>query len=692
VSRPATAGFLPEVQALRAIAVTLVILFHLWPGRVTGGYVGVDVFFVISGFLISAHLLREVDSTGTIRLTAFWARRIRRLLPAAMLVLAVTLAAVLVFLPEPAWQRTMQEIGASALYLQNWLLASNAVDYFASEDAATAVQHYWSLSVEEQFYLVWPLLMIGAAALGRWRNWSVRRTVTVIVAAIGALSFAYSVWFSAESPSAAYFSTFTHVWEFAAGALLGAGLAVRWSTTRRWVAHARALLSWAGFALIIGSGLVFTGATVFPGYLALIPVVGVLAIILAGDSSGSILSPMPLARLRPVQFVGDVSYSAYLWHWPFIVIVPYLLDRELGTLDRVGILVATFALAAVTKRWVEDAARTSPRFTARPRLAFGFALVGALVLVVGTAVPYTLVEQRTEQAAEVADAILEDVAQGEVDCFGAAAMLSGDDCSDRFVVDERLLLAASEEIDQPGGQKIVLDDKLTVTVRGNPDGERTVALVGDSHANHYAPALLDIAAEHGWRVLVVRYNNCSPSATGWFSDQGSDMEEGCQRWRRNLMEVLPAQDDIDVIVTSSIAPRYAGEGEETKREVAQAFTDMWSAWTTAGKKVVVIADVPGAGRDIGEVSECVAANPGVVDPCSSPRSSVIESDAMIVAATERPLDGLELLDFTPAYCDDDTCHVVVGGLIVYYGGAHLSAPFSRSLIPYLEPALVEAMR
>jgi peptidoglycan/LPS O-acetylase OafA/YrhL len=217
-------GFHPEIQGLRAVAVLLVVLFHLWPNALSGGFVGVDVFFVISGYLITAHLYREVAATGTVSLRRFWARRIRRLLPASLLVLAISGLATVLFLPATVWTQTARQIGASALYVQNWALAADSVDYMAKDDVPTLAQHYWSLSVEEQFYAFWPILIVGLVAWGgrfASRRAAANRAVLIVgLGAVGLISLASSVVATADSQSTAYFATPTRVWEFVAGALV----------------------------------------------------------------------------------------------------------------------------------------------------------------------------------------------------------------------------------------------------------------------------------------------------------------------------------------------------------------------------------------------------------------------------------------------------------------------------------------
>ncbi|MDO9354042.1 MAG: acyltransferase, partial [Solirubrobacteraceae bacterium] len=306
-----------EIQALRALAVGVVILGHSWPQAFSGGFVGVDVFFVISGFLITGHLVREVQRSDRISLIGFWARRVRRILPAAMLVLAVVIVATLAVVPESRWDTFLHEMRASGLYVQNWQLAGSATDYFAAaEGTQSPVQHYWSLSVEEQFYLVWPLLLGGAALFlrGPYR----RPGLVMLMGGVAAVSLAYSIAETSSDPAAAYFVTPTRVWEFALGGLLSL-LPVAAGHERR-----RAVVSWVGLLAIAVAVARYDDATAFPGYAALLPVLGTVAVVWAGLPRAP-WSPSRLMAARPVQVVGGVSYSLYLWHWPLLILLPYAL-------------------------------------------------------------------------------------------------------------------------------------------------------------------------------------------------------------------------------------------------------------------------------------------------------------------------------------------------------------------------------
>jgi peptidoglycan/LPS O-acetylase OafA/YrhL len=259
----ASRGFQPEIQGLRAIAVMAVLVFHVWPDVLPGGYIGVDVFFVISGYLITGLLLREVERSGRISLVNFYRRRIRRLLPAAALVIIVSCMTV-GMLPIVQWTDTAKEALASTFYLQNWWLAYQAVDYLAEDSAPGILRHYWSLSVEEQYYIFWPLLYIFVAASSHWARHHPRRTFAIMAIGIGVPSLLYSIYLTNQEPSSAYFVTTTRAWELA----IGSGLAVFIHHAKSLSSSIRASIGLLGMISILISCLSFSEVTPFPGYAA----------------------------------------------------------------------------------------------------------------------------------------------------------------------------------------------------------------------------------------------------------------------------------------------------------------------------------------------------------------------------------------------------------------------------------------
>jgi peptidoglycan/LPS O-acetylase OafA/YrhL len=370
----------PEIQALRAVAVGAVVLHHGWPAVAPAGYMGVDVFFVVSGFLITGLLLRDVARTGRMRLGDFYLRRARRILPAAIAVLLAVSLATLLLVPQRQWGSWFREFIASALYYQNWLLLADSQDPARDDLRSSPVQHFWSLSVEEQFYLVWPLLLI----LGLWiaTRWHAKRVVVlaVVLGAVTAGSLVYSLIATAADHNIAYFSTLTRAWEFGVGGLLallaGTPLAGR--------ERLRALVSWAGLAMILVPIVSFREPEIFPGFVVALPVLGTLAVIWAGMPQPA-WSPARIAGLAPVQWIGDVSYSLYLWHWPIFMFVPYLTGMPSPAWLMAILVGLSIGVAGLSKRYIEDPfRRPGNRFTRRPVLLLG-GLAIALALVVGTA-------------------------------------------------------------------------------------------------------------------------------------------------------------------------------------------------------------------------------------------------------------------------------------------------------------------
>ena len=676
--------FRPEVQALRAVAVLLVVGFHLWPLRLPGGYVGVDVFFVISGFLITSHLLREVERDGHVSFGKFWARRARRLLPAAYTVLAAATVATYVWLPRVAWQQSFREIIASSLYVQNWRLAADAVDYLAADNAPSPVQHYWTLSVEEQFYLVWPVLIALTVAVAARARWNRRVAVTAALATVTAASFAFSLWLTSTNPSAAYFVTPTRAWQFGAGALLGL------HATRRGAAASgsggrdvlRCLLSWAGGAALLWCAFAFSGSTPFPGTAALVPVLGALAVIAAGAPSGR-LSPVPLMSLRPVQYVGDVSYSVYLWHWPPIVLLPSVLGHDLRTTDKVVILAGTFVLAALTKRFVEDPVRLGTRFGIQRRsVTFALTALVATALVASSTLGSSAATRATQQGSAYAEKLLRDPPR----CFGAASMDPREPCHNPAL--DSMLVPRPEAQAEPANPECFpepAEDVLKACNFGRV-GDRTIpriVLVGDSHARALLPALKDLAARGAISVTTVLKSSCAWS-TRPLAQQDALRIRTCQHWRADLAGWLARHvTRSDVVLTSAYAKFLTGTPEQRAEGLSQA----WSTVTRRGIPVVAVRDSPRFARD---PNLCLARLDQVTPTsCSRPRSRAFPAyDAITPAAKRTP--GVHLVDLTPFYCTRQRCLAIIGGVNAYLDPSHLSQVFSRTLAPYLWRALRES--
>jgi peptidoglycan/LPS O-acetylase OafA/YrhL len=651
---PATRTKRLDIQGLRALAVVLVVLFHLWPNRLTGGYVGVDVFFVISGFLITAHLLGEVDRTGTVSLSHFWARRIRRLLPAALTVLAASLIAAFLIVPKSMLQQALSEIAASTVYAQNWLLASDSIDYLAAENNPSLVQHYWSLSVEEQFYIVWPILIIAALWVARkWRTDGTgnRRAILIALAVVFGTSLVYSIYATAVSEASAYFITPTRAWEFAAGALV-AFLPTWRLAYARYDTAIHLVLGWGGILLIGVAAVTFDADTAFPGYLALVPVAGAVMILCAGEH-GSRWSTSRLFNLRPVQVVGDLSYSIYLWHWPLVVLFPFVFDTVLNMPGRLAIIVLSVALAWLTKKLIEDPARLGRFGLKKRRATYGFAAAGMLVLLAGTGVgTWAIADQQRE---------LDRVAATTEQCLGASAQLNTDSevCADFDATEERLFpTLTARSGDTEGQYKCYVNAEglgYIECTQGDAGSDTRIAITGDSHAASLVPGLVAAAEENGWAVDVLVGNGC----------QLTSVKCGV----RDTFDDKLLNGDYDLVLVS---------GKRANQPEQRAIVDEFTRLADAGVRVVPIVDVP----IFTEATDaCVVQSDGTMattPDCSTPRE-----EALAVGDTyERAADelGLPSIDLTDIFCGDEICPAVIGHSIVYRDTAsHITATFSRSL-------------
>ncbi|PFG37821.1 peptidoglycan/LPS O-acetylase OafA/YrhL [Flavimobilis soli] len=669
-----------DIEGLRALAVTLVVVYHLWPGVVTGGFIGVDVFLVVSGFLITSHLLQHPPRTPR-DLAEFWGRRIRRLLPASFLVLAVTLVASWLVAPPTQWAETTRQIIASTFYLENWALAKRAVDYLAADSTPTPVQHFWSLGVEEQFYLGWPVLVLVLAAVARvvarrsGRAGRMRLWVTGGLAGVVALSFSASVLVTAKDPAQAYFATHVRVWELGAGALLaGAAPVVARALDRRRVA--RAVLAWAGLAAIVAAALVLDASAPFPGAVALAPVLGTVAVIAAHSEGRG--SPEPLLTPGPVQYVGSVSYAIYLWHWPLIVLLPLALGRDRTLLDAVVIVALTLALAAATKVCVEDPLRGRHPLGVPLRRTYVFMALGMVVLVSLA----LLVRADLRRVVDAGEQRLATAFAQPDPCFGAAALVTPG-CAPHGAELVHEPVVAMDDMPDPYEDDCWVLGPLTrqkVCTYGStaPDA-RDIALVGNSHGGHWLPALQELAEEENLRIHTYLVSRCftvtEPLAFG------DARTQACQSWNeRVLSETSDGRYDL-VVVSNLFGMRLAGVPEDEQEAAARAaYTRSLDRWVAGGVPTIVVRDTPHS--DLPSVPDCVAAHLDDLGACDGGRDRE-QVDPLADAAEEHPSPLVTVLDLTDRFCRDDTCYSTIGGLIAYFDGGHMSASFARTLAPAL---------
>ncbi len=629
-----------------------------------------DVFFVVSGFLITSHIIRGLGRGAPGRfLVDFYARRIRRLAPAAVTVLIAVLAGTIVFRPLSAWQDSIGNILASTFFVENWHLAEQSVDYLAADATPSAVQHYWSLSVEEQFYIVWPLLFIVLAAL-RLRR---RGLVIAISIALGA-SLAFALIATFVTPEAAYFLTPARAWQLASGALISFFTI---SSER-----ARRALPWTGVALIAAGALMITGATPYPGVTAIIPTLGACLILLGGPNPPK-SSFDRVVRTKPVQFLGDISYSLYLWHWPLIVFIPIVIGHSLKWPEKLVILIASVFLGWLSYRFIETPFR-SRRFNSKTIQTFVAGTVALLVVVV----PSAAASAHAESQIQASVAAMQNAKESPNRCDAGGSMLA--DCADDHTVTPSVAAAAAEDKPRPWLDRCIngLEDSSTVVCDyGDPSGAKTVLLWGDSHAAAWGPALDEAGKQDGFRAVVATRHGCPSTLTAPIATVGRDIapseREACAE--RNGWVAKELVPKADLVVLANMTTNYHFDVD-----LSEAFGDSVRTVRDAGVPVALLEDVPLTGDDEGHRvngPECLATG----DACTNSSSRAL-NDRLDKALTEAGLDDeYSFIRTHGAFCTADECYFAAGGASVYFDASHLSDTYSASLGPWIAESLTDLL-
>ncbi|WP_089158095.1 acyltransferase family protein [Micromonospora sp. NBS 11-29] len=704
--------FRGDIEGLRAVAVLLVLVGHAAPAVLPGGFVGVDVFFVISGFLITGLLVAELRRTGRISIAGFYARRARRLLPAAGLVLLASMLLTVVALPRTRWPGTGGDVAASAAYLMNWHLADRSVDYLAGGQPPSILQHYWSLAVEEQFYLIWPLLlilvMLGAHRAHRagdgWLR-TARWRLPLGLALVAVPSFAWSVAETTSDPARAYFVTTTRLWELA----LGGGVAVLGLLVPRMPAWLGIALAWTGLGAVAASPFVVDTATAFPGWMALLPTLGTAAVIAGGTCAGR-AGPGRVLGLRPVRAVGAISYSLYLWHWPLLVAA----DTRFGPLTQttsLAVALASVVPAALTYRYVEDPIRRGRIFGMRPRRALAWG-AACTTLVAAAGLGLHIVTQR--EAARLGASLAQpNPVTGDAPAPPPGAAVLGPHPRDApagqpvdrvAAIQPDPLLAYGDQPDIWRDHCVTqaTESEVRTCVYGDPAADHTVWLVGDSHAGNWVPPMQEIARANHWRLVTYVKANC-PFTSGEVADHGLRPYPSCAQWNRTVRQRLYA-DRPKLVVTTNMTyvPMRDGEpvtGGGQQQLAAERQRHLWSGLSGDGFRLIVLRDTPlltepgpaGVPRAL-NVPECVLRYRTRLTRCAVPRQTALDAGAgRAQAQAAAGLPNVSLIDLNDAICPADRCAPVIGGALVYRDSNHLTATFARTLTPRLAAALAREL-
>lgn len=664
--------FRPEIHGLRGLAILGVVAFHLFgSGRVSGG---IDIFLAISGFLFTAMLLREAtESGGTIRAGRYFLRLLKRLVIPAALVITLTFLAAWIVFPSTRHSQLLIEARASLFYIENWQLIADTMSYEVAGAAASPFQHFWSLSVQGQFFLIWPLVAIAAVWSAKRLNRSAATLMTVLTILVFAASLIHAVYMQTISQDRAYFMTTTRFWEFALGGLL-ALVATRITLGP----SVRLVAGWAGLAMVVSTGFIMNGAQVFPGPLALWPLLG-FALILASspDQDSRVSQHSGVARLltlKPISWVGNLAYGLYLWHWPLLIFYLEIRDRdEVGLRGGALILLLSFALALLTHHLVEVPLSRSS--FSRPRLKLGLAAGTLLAAAVGTSAAIGVLNSPADVRTQPSST--------EGPSFGAAAVGTPSEVAwDGGEVHPPIPSIANDrpayyswDCRQRNGHDPGTGEALVCEDPEAQDSPRaTVMIAGGSHAGQWHQAFVVMAQRNDWELVVVDKSGCR------FGSVSNIETDKCAEWNVNFLDVLEERQP-DLVVTPGSVVAREGDGPET---IETGAPDRWREITEAGSDLLLMRGTP---RPNDHAPECLAEGGGARE-CGPTFETLAEVN---------PLDDMDLpdtthtLDMTDYICFDGFCPAVIGDVAVYRDDSHLTNSYVESMIPMLEEKISDRL-
>ena len=661
-----------DIQGLRAVAILTVLFAHANFPLFAGGFVGVDIFFVISGFLITGILIKEYSSQGRISISNFYARRARRIIPAATIVIIATVILSTIILGREGSVSTYWEAIWSSLFVNNWYMAFVGVDYFSLGATPSPLQHFWSLAVEEQFYLIWPTLIILLAFFAKkTQKNNLKVALTIALTLIIIASLTWSIYQTNAEPTIAYFSTLTRVWELAVGALL-AVVAHKITINKTF----RTVALYAGLIMIMVAVFGFNENTSFPGYAAILPIFGATLVLLSGTNKNANFNQILTNKF--MVWIGGISYALYLWHWPMLILWETKTGEKPSFFIALCLIIISTLLAWVSTTFIEDPLRLSLWWKSRKILTniLGLVLIISTIALSYALIPASALREINKMQFVPLAAALENVQKATLP--NTQTYINGTTLPELALIGEDRSIAYDDNCHIEHTDPTI----LTTCIYGDTKSGINVAVLGDSHASMWLSALNLWGIKNNIKITLFAKSECPAAEFTPYSNILKRAYYECKEWRAEAINTIIGLKPQYVILASAHqiqAVNSDGEPETSKtvmdKKWSEGYTLTADKFKEANIPVIILGDAPGLGKDS---ATCIKANKEDASKCST--KMLEETETMIqretLASTNNKVPYIKVVDL---FCYENTCPNIINNKVVYMDGTHITKTYSEYL-------------
>lgn len=639
--------FRPEIEGLRVVAALLVAIYHIWFGKVSGG---VDVFFVVSGFLITTSIISKYNKEGSFKFLPYIKGLIKRLFPSVITVLLTTVVLSFFLLPQSILGKTIKEVIASLFYYQNWQLALSSTDYLNKDQMKTPVEHFWAMSIQGQFYIIWFLLFsLIFVIFKKKQNLKIINVMNLFLGTLFIVSLIYSMYLTQVNQPWAYFHTFTRVWEFSLGGLLAINLSKIKITSLM-----ASIIGWLGLIGLILTGIIFNVSTMFPGYIALWPMLCAVFILVSGNHETKFGVKKFLGSSFMVKF-GGLSFGLYLWHWVILSFYQYHNNERPGLVIGVGMILLSWLLSYLMTKYIEKPIRTA----SSDKISFKKLGIGLAINLFAVMALYFIVFNNPLEKEKVA------LSNDYPGAMAAEKQLNVKDDVDVIPEFSEIRNESPDSSKDKVHQKIG-ESKVLVGEYGKKENyDKTIALVGSSHAQHWLGALQTAAKEGNYRVLNMTKSGCVLTT--------QDSDKDCEDWNKNLIKEIEKQ-DIDLVVTT------ADSSTDVKGKVDPLQIKQFDNITATKTPIMAIRDNPRYEFNVPETLDKFGEEETIKKMNAKQRLPKVSKWNKL---EEKPTNT-KYIDYTPYFKENGKFVPVIGNVIVYMDKGHISNSYSKTFGPKLK--------